>query len=177
MLDGGTNATIKGPNGSLTLSGPSENLSIISAAGTFLVPGDFTVSGAGGKDVGPFSATVTIPNLPALVSPANASNLTVTRSSGMTVTWKGGSGNVNFGVSSALDNTNTTGSSAVCTVPGSPGTFTIPPYVLLALPAGNFSFFGFSSAQVDAPFTATGINAGILHAQIAGPGFGGFTLK
>jgi hypothetical protein len=62
-------------------------------------------------------------------------------------------------------------------VAASAGTFTIPPYVLQALPAGNFSQFYLGSAESDVPFTATGLSLGTLHTQSVGPGFSGFTLK
>ena len=101
----------------------------------------------------------------------------VTRSSGMTVTWTGGSGNVQLYLSSATNNTNSTGANALCTVAAGAGTFTIPPYVLLALPAGTFDHFSLGSAESDVTFTATGISLGTLHTQSAGPGFSGFTLR
>jgi hypothetical protein len=95
----------------------------------------------------------------------------------MTVTWTGGGGNVMLQLQSATDKTFTNGDTAVCTVPASAGTFTIPPYVLLALPAGNFDNFFIGSAESDVALTAQGLNLGTLHTQSAGPGFSGFTLK
>jgi hypothetical protein len=151
------------------LTGNSKNLSTINAAGTFLVPGSFTVTGTGGADVGPFSATITIPPLPALVSPV-FNNLVVTRSNGMTVTWTGGGGNVQMYVSSATDNTGNNGSTAVCNAPASAGTFNIPPYIMLALPANNFGSFFLGIAESDVAFTATGLTLGTFHSQSVGPG-------
>ena len=174
-LDGGSSVAIQGPNGSLTMPGGTGTT--INEAGTFLGPGAYTVTGTGGKDVGPFSATITIPVLPTLVSPLNSTNLTVTRSSGMTVTWKGGDGNVELYLSSATNSANTIGATAQCKADASAGAFTIPPYVLLALPAGNFDHFFLGSAESDVPFAATGLSLGTLHTQSVGPGFSGFTLK
>jgi uncharacterized protein (TIGR03437 family) len=176
-LDGGSSFIIQGPNGSVTLTGSSGDFQTINAAGTFLGPGAYTVKGTGGKDVGPFSATITIPTLPTLVSPLTAANLSVTRSSGMPITWKGGDGNVELAVMSATDSTRTLGSLARCKVPASAGTFTIPPYVMLALPAGNFATFTFNSAESDVAFTATGITVGTLHTQSNGTSVGFFMLK
>jgi hypothetical protein len=107
-----------------------------------------------------------------LVSPVNAS--TVTRSSGLTVAWTGGSpnGNVQMIVTSATDNTYTYAAQAVCTAPASAGTFTIPPYVLLALPAFNNAGFVFAPANTEVPFTATGLSLGILTTHNDGTGFG-----
>jgi hypothetical protein len=174
-LDGGSSVAIQGPNGSLTMPGGTGTT--INEAGTFLGPGAYTVTGTGGKDVGPFSATITIPVLPTLVSPLNSTNLTVTRSSGMTVTWKGGDGNVELYLSSATNSANTIGATAQCKAAASAGAFTIPPYVLLALPAGNFDHFFLGSAESDVPFAATGLGLGTLHTQSVGPGFSAFTLK
>jgi len=176
-LDGGSSLTIQGPAGSLNVQGGTGAGATINAAGTFLGPGDYTVTGTGGKDVGPFSATITIPALPTLVSPSTPTNLTVTRSSGMTVTWTGGGGNVQIHLASATDKTYSSGATAQCTVAASAGTFTIPPYVLQALPAGNFDHFFLGSAESDVPFSAAGLSLGTLHTDSVGPGFSGFTLK
>ena len=155
----------------------------LSAAGTFLVPGTYTITGTSGKDVGPFSATITIPSPPTLVSPASPNNLTVTRSNGMTVTWSGGdpNGHVEIEVSSATDNTGNNNAFAFCKAPASAGTFTIPSYVLLALPAGNFTSFelgpGAAQAAASAPFTATGLSIGFVQTFVDGASIGGFTFR
>jgi hypothetical protein len=179
-LDAGSSITVKGPNGSVSMPA-NQSRSPIGAAGTFLVPGAYTVAGTGGVDVGSFSATFTIPALPTLVSPVN--NATVTRSSGMTATWTGGSGNVVIEVGGCADSACATGAAAVCTAPASAGTFTIPPSVLLALPASTSAGFGISTAT-EASFTATGLNVGFLSVgryNVAGFGYGwgsgSFTLK
>jgi hypothetical protein len=81
------------------------------------------------------------------------------------------------------DSTCNNGASAECIAPASPGTFTIPPSVLLAFPAGTSAGFVFST-EINAPFTATGLNLGgisLNRYNIAGFGYGwgsgGFTLK
>jgi uncharacterized protein (TIGR03437 family) len=180
-IDAGSSFTVKGPNGSVPVTGnPGQFNATLDAAGKFLVPGAYTITGTGGADIGPFSATTTIPSLPTLVSPVN--NTTVTRSNGMTVTWTGGSGNVQIMVTGATDNTYSNGATAVCIAPAGPGTFTIPPYVLLALPApanfvgapgaGSPGGFVFSSITTEVPFTATGLSAGSLSTQANSAGFG-----
>jgi uncharacterized protein (TIGR03437 family) len=175
LLDAGASVTVKGPNGSVSIPG-NGNMVPISATGTFMVPGTFTITGTGGADIGPFSASFTILALPTLGSPAN--NATVTRASGMTVTWTGGdpTGTVQIGVNSSIDNTYTSGANAICTAPASAGTFTIPPYVLLALPAGNFGGFSFGSPFKYTTFTAPGLDFGLIQAKAQSNGFG-MTLK
>jgi len=169
-LDAGSTFILAGPNGSVTLPANNGNFSTISGAGNFLAAGSFTFTGTGGADIGPISAALTVPALPALTIPSTLPS--ITRSNGMTVSWTGGGGNVQLTISSATDSSNTVGSTAVCTAPAGAGRFTIPPYVLLALPAGNFAFSGFSSAEAYYPFTATGLDVGWVQTQISGPGFG-----
>ena len=181
-LDAGSSFTVKGPNGSMTLAGsPGQTKVMLSAAGTFLGPGAYTITGTGGADVGPFTASITLPTPPTLVSPSNG--VTVTRSNGMTVNWKGGdaNGHVEINLVSALDNTFNTGAVASCNAAASAGTFTIPPYVLLALPAGSFTQFGFGpgtvSAATSAGYTASGLGVGFSQYFNDGTGFGGFALQ
>ena len=118
---------------------------VLSAAGTFLVPGSYTVTSNGGPDVGPINATLTIPSSPTLLTPQPSNNFTVTRANGMTFTWNpnGSNGHVEIQVASATDNTFNLGTTAVCTAPASAGTFTIPPYVMLALMPSNFTYLEF----------------------------------
>ncbi len=179
-LDAGSTITLTGPGGSLPVPEQS-NETAFSATGTFLVPGTYTVTGTGGADVGPFSATLTIPALPTLTSPVN--NGAATRANGLTVTWTGGSGNVAMDMQSCTDSSCNNGASAECIAPASPGTFTIPPSVLLALPASTSAGFVFSTV-IYSPFTATGLNLGAISLSrynIAGFGngwgSGGFTFK
>jgi hypothetical protein len=71
----------------------------------------------------------------------------------------------------------TIGATARCTVAASAGTFTIPPYVLLALPAGNFGTLQFSYQTAEVPFTATGIDAGSLNTWNDGIRFTGLVVQ
>jgi uncharacterized protein (TIGR03437 family) len=180
-LDAGSSFTVKGPNGSMNVAGtPGQTKAALGAAGTFLVPGDYTISGAGGKDVGPFSATITIPSVPTFAVPQGA----VTRANGLTVTWKGGdpNGHVEMFMFSATDSTFNLGALAYCKAPNNAaGTFTIPSYVLLALPAGNFTQFelgpGTIQGATSAAFTASGINIGLIQTFLDGNYMGGFMLN
>ena len=183
-LDAGTSFTVKGPNGSVAFAGnPGQFKAMLSAAGTFLVPGSYTVTSNGGPDVGPINATLTIPSSPTLLTPQPSNNFTVTRANGMTFTWNpnGSNGHVEIQVASATDNTFNFGGVAVCTAPASAGSFTIPPYVMLALTSSNFTFLGFGlgnqAAAAEALYTARGLDFGMLQAYLDGAFFGGFTLQ
>jgi uncharacterized protein (TIGR03437 family) len=99
--------------------------------GLYLTPGDYTLTATGGADVGPFTSTLTLPesfqwtNRDAIAS--------VSRANGVTVNWTGGSGYVTIiGISATAQSV---GASFSCQAPASAGTFTVPPVVLLALPA------------------------------------------
>jgi uncharacterized protein (TIGR03437 family) len=179
-LDAGPTVKLTGPNGSVSL--PENKSSNEFNPGNFLVPGVLTVTGTGGAKVGSFSGTLTIPASPTLVSPVI--NGSATRSNGLTVTWTGGSsGTVVMELASCTDGSCTNGAVAACSAPASAGTFTIPPYVLMAVPAGNNGGFVLST-QAQSSFTATGLNLGAItldRYNVAGFGYGwgsgGFTLK
>jgi len=156
---------------------------MLSAAGTFLVPGSYTFTSNGGPDVGPINATLTIPSSPTLLTPQPSNNFTVTRANGMTFTRNpnGSNGHVEIQVASATDNTFNFGGVAVCTAPASAGSFTIPPYVMLALTSSNFTFLGFGlgnqAAAAEALYTARGLDFGMVQGYLDGVFFGGFTLQ
>ena len=174
-LDGGSSFTIKGPNGSQTVSGsPGKGTPTLSPNGTFLVPGAYTVTGNGGADIGAFSATINFPSSPTLVSPAP--NSTVTRANGLTVTWTGGdpNGALMLEIVTATDQTFTQVAQAACNVPAGPGTFTVPPYVMLALLSGPYAGFNIAPITTEVPFTASGLTFGSLTTQSGGTGFGFF---
>ena len=173
-LDGGTTFTIEGPNGSMQLTGGKAGGvgGTLSANGSFLVPGTYTFTGNGGADVGPFTATTTFPQVPKLTSPTD--NAAVTRSAGLTVTWTGGepNGSVRIVVSSAFDGSFTAGRQAFCKAPAKAGTFTIPPYIMTALPTGNFGGIVLQPAPASVPFTASGIAIGFVETNHDGTGYG-----
>jgi hypothetical protein len=160
--------------------GPGTFNATLSAAGTFLSPGAYTLTGTGGADIGSFSAAFNIPAAPALISPPSfVIPPPVIRASGMPVTWSGGASNayIQIEVQSPTDSTYTNGATAVCNVAASAGSFTIPPYALLALPAGNLASFQFQQ-QTESSFTAAkGLPYGTIHTSNAPGSFNNFTLK
>jgi hypothetical protein len=147
---------------------PTDNL--------LLAPGAITAdNGAGGVDVGPFKVGLTMPDPP--FSFDNIDQLgTITRSQGVTVKWSGGDPNgfVNIiGTANGLFGT-TPGSVSIvanfnCSERISAGQFTVPPNVLLSLPAAGSptaasgSALGLSVGVTGvARFTAPGVDAGLL---------------
>jgi uncharacterized protein (TIGR03437 family) len=160
--------------GTLTLTGPSGTVvslpEIPSLLGTyeaelpagFLTSGAYLFTGTGGTtpgvSVGAFKVTVNFNN--AVVWTNRSSISSVTRSQGQTFTWTGGAPNSYvYMEGSSSDSTTGVFVSFTCYAPSSAGTFTVPSYVLLALPAGSGSLAlaGLTTLQT---FTATGIDQG-----------------
>jgi uncharacterized protein (TIGR03437 family) len=147
LLDAGPVINISGPKGAKQLTkqngvyaaelGGGANIpGAPAAAPDYLEPGTYTIdngSGGSGPDaVGAFNVKLTIPQL------LNWTNMdaidTVTRANGVNVTWSGGDPNgyvYILGISSAGNNA----SVFVCTERANALQFTVPAYVLSALPA------------------------------------------
>jgi uncharacterized protein (TIGR03437 family) len=141
-LNAGT-VTVQGPVGSaqtLTTYSQAPGAYVDDSLPSGFIPssgGTFTFNGSGGSAVGAFTQGVSMPS-PLVWT--NASSIgTINRSQGVTVNWtNGGTGYVEI----AGGSVSTSGSSVfstdfVCNAPASAGTFTVPPPVLLALPAGT----------------------------------------
>jgi uncharacterized protein (TIGR03437 family) len=181
-VDGGTKFTITGPGGTQTVTANPGDKVALSTAGTFLIPGSYTITGTGGKDVGAFTATVNIPISPTLTSPKSPTGLIVSKSQGMTVTWNGNgsAGHVELVLASPSASDPSTQSSVICTVPASAGTFTIPPYMLFTLTNTGNGFFAFQLGDqgpaTSAPFSAPGLDAGFAQAFVDIVSFGGFSI-
>jgi uncharacterized protein (TIGR03437 family) len=154
-IDAGSSLTVKGPKGSSPMAKtaaagqPTDYLATLGPG--YFTPGDYTVMGPGGADIGPFTATLTIPPPATWTNQALLS--TVTRANGLTIAWSGGASQyilISGGSYTSADLS--TGAIFQCLVPGDPGTFTVPPSVLLALPAvpaspnGGLSFQAFASS-------------------------------
>jgi len=181
-LDLGPAINISGPDGNRSMSPVSANgLTGYSAKlgagtpGNYLDPGNYTISSTGGTDVGPFSVQIVVPPSITWTNEDQISN--VTRASGQVVTWTGGdpNGYVDITGSSVLLNPDNSavGASFACRAFTSAGSFTIPGFVLLSLPASaNFGGFalpgvlGISSASLPKQFTATGLDLGYANSLV-----------
>jgi len=181
-LDAGSKYTVSGPNGSMTVTASLGDQVTLSNVGAFLTPGTYRMSGSGGKDVGPFSVNVTIPSLPVITSPTGPANFSVSRSKGLTITWtpNGAAGHVEMYISSFINQN--TGVAIDCAAPVSAGTFTIPDYVLDALPTGTGTFFAFqpgdgpTGAAYATSFSTSGLFFGLAQAFVDGFFFGSFPI-
>jgi uncharacterized protein (TIGR03437 family) len=171
-LDAGT-VTINGPTGSsltnqaLTKTkniysySSTEGLGIPGQANFTLPAGDYTLSGAGGNDVGTFNTKITLAS-PLTVTGGLPS--TVTRSAGLTVNWTGGNASDLVEIVGSTSATTGTGSSAVtststfiCLTTAGQKTFTVPASVLNQLQATTSSNPGLlevASGNLSTTFTA-----------------------
>jgi hypothetical protein len=113
----------------------------------YLQPGSFSFAGSGSSSggAGAFSTSITVPNVLTWSSPGLSAGSTVSRSSPLSFTWTptGNAGDyVLLSVSSATDvgtSSSTTYNSAtvLCLQPASAGSYTMPSWILQALPASS----------------------------------------
>jgi uncharacterized protein (TIGR03437 family) len=159
-LDAG-NLSVAGPLGNLALSSFTKGTYGGVATGTFIpsTGGTFTFTGTGGADVGSFTAALSFPN-PLMTWTNTASNATVTRSSGATVTWSGGGSGTVVSISGSSAAGSNTGS-FTCIAPVAAGQFTVPSYILGAMPAGTGNMT-VQNQSAYVPFTASGLDYGFM---------------
>jgi len=161
-LDAGSSLSVSG-NGAPTTSIPSAGSGFYDVKlgssplkiGTypmlnFLAPGTYTVSGTGGADVQAFSASITVPGIPNVTSTAftwsspqfSVSSATASRANPIQVNWQnaGSTGYMLISVGSSYEipgsnPANYNSATITCLQPASAGTYTIPSWLLEALPA------------------------------------------
>ncbi len=101
--------------------------------GTVLQPGTYTFTGAGGKDVGAFTGTITLPaklnwtNRPAV--PA-----TINRAQPLTITWTNGYAGALLQIVGQSQVSLGVGAQFMCWADATAGSYTVPAAVLSALP-------------------------------------------
>ncbi len=174
-LDVGT-ITLTGPNGlSVTLASQlgikGAFFANLAAGGIPSSGGTFTFKGSGGADVGSFTSTITLAN-PLLTWTNQSAAATVNRNQGLTVTWTGG----NPGTYVFITGTSTVPGSSSATSVGitagytclarvDDGQFTVPSYILSALPAGS----GGTGLQNDVylPLSASGLDIGLALGDVS----------
>ena len=123
-----------------------------------LVAGTYTLSGAGGKDVGSFSTSLTLGS-PLIITGGLPS--TVVRSAGLPLNWTGGNASDVVVIVGLSETTTGTGTSAVtsgaefiCTTTAGKGGFTVPASILTQLPVSTTGVLEVSSGNSSASFTA-----------------------
>jgi hypothetical protein len=161
-LDAGT-LSITGPLGTQTLTPRSGEYTATLPTG--FIPasgGTFTFNATGGTtpgaSVGAFSAAL---NFSAALVWSNMSSITaVNRAQGQTISWTGGSSN-SFVIieGGSTDSSSQVGVGFTCFAAASAGQFTIPGYILAAMPAGTGSLeVGAETGR--GSFSANGLDQG-----------------
>ncbi len=166
-LDAGPSLKVTGPTGSVTID--KANSIYFGGFATTFIPstgGSFSFSnGTGGTNVGPFSPSTILP------APSTWTNLaslaSITRSAGQTVTWTGGTP----GTFVTVHGTSPTADGSItqafeCAAPVSAGQLTIPPSLLLALPASSNGQLVLYNYALPVSFTASGLDAGFVVGEI-----------
>jgi uncharacterized protein (TIGR03437 family) len=172
-LDAGT-VSINGPAGSsLTNQALNEDdsfdysytsfeglgITLPGQASFSLVAGTYTLSGAGGKDVGTFSTSLTLGS-PLTITGGLPS--TVNRSAGLPLNWTGGLSSdiveivgLSYTTTGTGANAVSTGAEFICTTTAGQGGFTVPASILTQLPASAAGVLEVSSGNNSSSFTAS----------------------
>jgi uncharacterized protein (TIGR03437 family) len=158
-LSAGT-VSMQGPEGTYsltTMTGATPNDVALPVSAIPSSGGTFVFTGTGNPPVGAFTVTI---NLAPLMTWTNSSSAkTVNRAAELTINWSGGqpSGYIQIiGQSTVTGTTPIISAQFQCFVPQSAGAFTVPAYVLSALPAGSGTV-EVTSNTADLPFTVSGI--------------------
>ena len=145
-----------------------------------LVAGQYTLAGAGGKDVGKFNATLTL-GTPLTVT--GGLPATVNRSAGLPLAWTGGNSSDLVYISGYAGTTTGTGTTAVtnatefiCITTAGQGSFTVPSSILSQLPAVSASAIsgGTGSSFLVVESTSNGSNTFTASLTAGGTVNGGF---
>jgi len=188
-IDAGSHFTFTGPKGASATVTSSGDWVVFDDPTQELIgskyAGSYSFAGGPGKDVGAFSTQLTVPVVPTFTSPPpGASGGVVTRRLGMNVAWNpgGATGPIPLILLTGIPSPQgvVTYAAVNCTVQASAGSFTIPPYALLALPpvgGGGVLIFdpGDLRPAASGVFSASGLNLGIAQVtymlvSVANPG-------
>jgi hypothetical protein len=160
-LDAGASLMLSGAAGSYALQQNSKGQYQASfgssVTGPDIPPGTYTISGAGGKDVGAFSATFAIAGHLAISNKSSLASVDLTQP--LTVNWTGG-----VAGSYALiggGSTHAPHSYFVCAEDAGKGTFTIPSYVLASVNATTTTsgILWITPNPLSNPFSIPGLDA------------------
>ncbi len=137
---------------------------LLSAAAITSAGGTYTFTGAGGKDVGRFTSTLTL-NSPLITWTNAAEAATIDRSKGLHVTWSGGNpGSYLFILGSSTSADLKLNAGFTCLVKTDDGEFTVPDYILSGLPAGMGG--AQIQNQIYTTLPASGLDASLAIADI-----------
>ena len=144
---------------------------VLDAGPAYLSPGNYTLeNGSGGSVVGSFQSSLTIPTAATWTNEDAISN--VSRSKDLTLTWSGAPPGTYIGISATSADPSTGAGAAIdCLVSADAGKFTVPAWLLSALPASAVD----SSAGVPVGFIYLGTLLTASQFQASGEDLGYFT--
>ena len=164
-LNAGESIMVTGPNGQLAAPNTSSGGYFMAKSPSTVGQGNYNFTSAGGSDVGPFTAMLSM-GVPATWTNVGAySTQAVSQNGPLVFTWQGGdaAGYVTIRIASANATYN---SVAQCNVASNAATFTIPSQVVRALyPSPVTVSLTSTSAQV--PFNASGLDTASITASAA----------
>ena len=141
-LDAGV-ITLSGPSGLSVTLGPQLGIAgaFFATLATGAIPqsgGTFTFKGSGGADVGSFTSTITFSN-PLLTWTNQNVAVTIDRTKNLTFNWTGGNPGTYLYITGVSTSTSTPRTTVgyTCLARVDDGQFTVPSYILSALPAGS----------------------------------------
>jgi hypothetical protein len=162
-LNAGGSITVSGPVGQLAASNTSSGGYFTSKSPASLSQGSYSFSSAGGSDVGPFSATLTMAAPAVWTNLSTYTTASVASANPLVFTWSGAdpAGYVTVRVSSE----NAIYNSAVqCNAAPGAGTFTLPAFLMRALFTSPITV-SLTSTGAPVTFPATGIDKGSITAS------------
>ena len=163
LLDAGS-VKLTGPNGLNATLAPTLGGLYAALSATDIPPsgGTFTFTGLGGRDVGTFTATLTVAPLLNWTNPGAAAN--IDRSQPLHLTWTGGNPGSYVYIVGASGSGGARERIFDCVALADSGEFDVPAYILSAMPAGA------GSVELDngifTPFSADGLDIASAGASI-----------
>lgn len=180
----GTPSEALGAGSAITIAGPIGNRTLAKACqlstestyyaelgnatpGNYLDTGTYTITGPGGAGIGGFSVSITVP--PALAWTNVPSTDALVRADGQLITWTGGDPQGIVEIAGTgyvrLAEGRFVSADFTCRSKVSDGSFTVPSFVLSALPPGSGSL-AISSSTTPQQFTATGLDLGLARSSV-----------
>ena len=157
---GAGSITMNSPAGAVSLNEQDPGYFTLLPASILSTGGAFEFNGSGGGNltppitIGPFTVTVSYANPLFWTSPLGPA--TITRSQGLTVNWTGGDPN-SYVLITGTSNPLAVAGVFSCYVPVGAGAFTVPAYVLSAMPAGSGTLT-VENVTTPVTFAATGLD-------------------
>jgi uncharacterized protein (TIGR03437 family) len=174
LLDAGLAITVAGPKGSRPLNkregiysgefGTSTSIpGVPLPVQSYLDPGTYTLTGPGGEHVGAFSFSLTVGQ------PINWTNRstvgtvdrnTISRTTDLPITWTGAAENDVVTITGFSSSETRATATFICLERGSANRFSVPSWVLSALPASGNGFLSVSNSPNPTRFQASGLDFG-----------------